>query len=229
MSHDLKGAISTISADCVIFGFEQSRLEVLLVKRAIEPEEGAWALPGGFVKLDERIYEAAVRVLHETTGVGNLYLEDFGVFDDVHRYPLWRVITHGYFALISPENYALHSGIDTSAVQWFPLDEVPTLPFDHTFILAMALEKLRARVRYRPIGFELLPGKFTLPQLQTLYECILGKKLDKRNFRKKVMSMNLVKKLKEKDKNNTRRAAYLNKFDKKNYDRLKRGGFIFDL
>jgi hypothetical protein len=131
--------------------------------------------------------------------------------------------------LVSPEYYALHPGIDTSAVQWFKLSELPNLPFDHNEIVQAALDKLRTRVRYKPIGFELLPEKFTLPHLQKLYEIILGKKLDKRNFRKKLTKMNLLKKLKEKDQTNKRRAANLYKFDKNTYNKLKDKGFIFEL
>ncbi len=211
------------------FGFENTSLEVLLIKRAIKPEKGKWALPGGFVKKDELIRNAAQRILEETTGVKNIYLEEITIFDDINRYPLRRVFTIGYFALVKPEHYKLSTGIDTSEVKWVKLTELPELPFDHNQIVRVALEKLRTRIRYRPIGFELLPEKFTLPQLQTLYEVILGKKLDKRNFRKKLMNMNLLKKLKTTSTNGKRRPAFLYKFDKKNYERLKEKGFIFEL
>ncbi len=229
MSHILKDVIKNISIDCVIFGFENTSLEVLLIKRAIKPEKGKWALPGGFVKKDELIRNAAQRILEETTGVKNIYLEEITIFDDINRYPLRRVFTIGYFALVKPEHYKLSTGIDTSEVKWVKLTELPELPFDHNQIVRVALEKLRTRIRYRPIGFELLPEKFTLPQLQTLYEVILGKKLDKRNFRKKLMNMNLLKKLKTTSTNGKRRPAFLYKFDKKNYERLKEKGFIFEL
>ncbi|MGK9367500.1 NUDIX hydrolase [Melioribacter sp. Ez-97] len=229
MSHILKDVIKNISIDCVIFGFENSELEVLLVKRAIKPAKERWALPGGFIKKDELIETAAQRILKETTGLDNIYLEEFKIFDKVDRYPLRRVFTLGHYALVKPEQYVLSTGADTSEAKWFKLDELPELPFDHLEIIREAMEKLRARIRYRPIGFELLPEKFTLPQLQTLYEVILGKKLDKRNFRKKLMKMNLVKKLKEKDKNSTRRPAYLYRFDKRTYEKLKKNGFNFEL
>ncbi|MEG8948133.1 NUDIX hydrolase [Rosettibacter firmus] len=229
MSHILKDVIKNISIDCVIFGFENSTLEVLLIKRAIKPEKGKWALPGGFVKKNELIRNAAQRILEETTGVKNIYLEEITIFDGINRYPLRRVFTIGYFALIKPEQYKLSTGIDTSEVKWVKLSELPELPFDHNEIVKVALEKLRTRIRYRPIGFELLPEKFTLTQLQTLYEVILGKKLDKRNFRKKLMNMNLLKKLKQTSTNGKRRPAFLYKFDKKNYERLKEKGFIFEL
>jgi 8-oxo-dGTP diphosphatase len=229
MSHILKDVIKNLSIDCVIFGFENQCLEVLLIKRAIYPYKGRWALPGGFIKKEEHIEEAAQRILEVTTGVKNIYLEEVGVFDKTNRYPHRRVFTIGHFALISPEHYLLKPGIDTSAAQWFKLNELPNLPFDHSEIIDTALGKLRTRVRYRPIGFELLPEKFTLPRLQKLYEVILGKKLDKRNFRKKLMKTNLLKKLKEKEKENKRRAAYLYMFDKHSYNKLKSDGFIFEL
>ena len=229
MSHILKEVVKNLSIDCVIFGFEKSVLEVLLIKRKRNPSKGFWALPGGFIKKSELIDAAAKRVLEETTGIINLYLEEVAVFDKIDRYPFRRVFTLGHFALVSPENYHVHTGIDTSAVKWFKLDELPKLLFDHLNIIEIALNKLRNRVRYKPIGFELLPYKFTIPQLQNLYECILGKKLDRRNFRKKILSMNLLKRLNEKDPNNKRRAANLFKFDRKNYSKLKKMGFIFEL
>ncbi len=229
MSHILKEVIKNISIDCVVFGFEKSVLEILLIKRARNPNKGSWALPGGFLKKDELIEEATKRILEVTTGVKNIYLEEVSIFDKVDRFPLRRVFTIGFFALISPEHYKLTTGIDTTEVKWFKVSELPELPFDHKHIIDIALTKLRTRVKYRPIGFELLPQKFTLPQLQSLYEVILGKKLDKRNFRKKIMKMNLIKKLNEKDINNIRRAAYLYKFDKNNYNKLVEKGFIFEL
>jgi 8-oxo-dGTP diphosphatase len=229
MSHILKEVIKNISIDCVIFGFEKSVLEILLIKRARNPHKGQWALPGGFIKKDELVEDAAKRILQVTTGVSDIYLEEIAVFDQVDRFPLWRVFTIGHFALISPEHYKLTTGIDTIEVKWFRFNKLPELHFDHKHIIEVALNKLRSRVRHKPIGFELLPEKFTLPQLQTLYEVILGKKLDKRNFRKKILKMNLLKRLKEKDQNNIRRAAYLYKFDKHNYNKLKDNGFIFEL
>ena len=229
MSHVLKEVIKNISIDCAVFGFEQSVFEILLIKRARNPNKGRWALPGGFIKKEELVEDAAKRILKVTTGVSDIYLEEVAVFDKVDRFPLWRVFTIGHFALISPEHYKLTTGIDSTEVKWFQLNDLPDLPFDHKHIIDVALSKLRSRVRYKPIGFEVLPEKFTLPQLQSLYEVILGKKLDKRNFRKKIMKMNLLKQLKEKDTNNVRRAAYLYKFDKHNYNKLKENGFIFEL
>jgi 8-oxo-dGTP diphosphatase len=229
MSHILKDVVRNLSIDCVIFGFEHSSLEVLLIKRAIKPYLGKWALPGGFIKKNERVEHAIYRILGANTGLENIYLEEVAVFDGIDRYPYWRVFTIAHFALVSPEHYALKPGVDTSAAKWYKLSEVPELPFDHQEIIETALNKLRARVRYRPIGFELLPKKFTLPHLQKLYETILGKKLDKRNFRKKILKMGLLKKLDETDRSSKRRAAALYKFDKNIYNKLKKDGFVFEL
>ncbi|MBI5471784.1 MAG: NUDIX domain-containing protein [Ignavibacteriae bacterium] len=224
-----KNIIKTISIDCVIFGYADSTLEVLLRRRATGPSKGMWSLPGGFVKKEERVLVAAQRVLQQTTGVRNTYLEEVGVFDAVDRYPAWRVFTIGHVALISPDRYALKAGSDSSEVRWFPLGNVPRLPFDHVEIMQVALEKLRKRVRYQPIGFEILPKKFTLPQLQRLYEVILGKDLDKRNFRKKILGMHFVKRLTETDRNSGRRPAFLYEFDATKYGKLQRKGFMFEL
>jgi 8-oxo-dGTP diphosphatase len=227
MSHILQEVITNLSIDCVMFGFERSRLEVLLVQRAIEPFQGLWALPGGFIQLQEQVIPAADRILEATTGMTGIYLEEVGVFDRPDRYPERRVITIGHFALVSPENYCLAPGIDTRAVRWFELSQLPELPFDHQEIIDRALEKLRKRIRERPIGFELLPAKFTLPRLQTLYEAILGTALDKRNFRKKIMRLGVVRQLPELDPESTRRAACLYCFDAEAYDRLKDEGMLF--
>ncbi len=229
MSHNLDKIIENISIDCVIFGFEKNELEILLIKRGIDPFTGQWALPGGFILKEEELDNAAKRILEETTGVENIFLEQVAAFGELHRYPDRRVITIGYFALISPENYSLQPGIDTSDAKWVKFDNLPILPFDHNEIVKKALKKLQAKVRNKPIGFELLPEKFTLTQLQLLYEKILGKKLDKRNFRKKILKMEILKKLDEKDKTTHGRAAYLYQFDCNAYQNFREMGFAFDL
>ena len=229
MSHILQEVITNLSIDCVMFGFEKSRLEVLLVQRAIDPCQGLWALPGGFMRLQEQVIPAADRILQATTGMEGVYLEEVGVFDRPDRYPGRRVITIAHFALVSPENYVLAPGIDTRAVRWFDLNQLPELPFDHQEIIDGALVQLRKRIRRRPIGFELLPAKFTLPRLQALYEGILGTTLDKRNFRKKLMRLGVVKQLQETDPESTRRAACLYCFDAEAYERLKEEGILFQL
>lgn len=228
--HWLKGVIKNVSTDCVIFGFENSSLEVLLYKRAQNPSKGEWALPGGFLKQGELIEEAARRILKDTTGISKIYLEEVGVFDQIDRFPSWRVFTIGYYALVSPENYELiSSGTYTIEAKWFPIKKLPKLAWDHGYIVEVALEKLRRRVLNKPVGFELLRDKFTLPQLQTLYEVILGRPLDKRNFRKKIMKMGLLKKLNEKDPTGKKRPANLYKFDKRNYNKLVKKGFTFEI
>jgi 8-oxo-dGTP diphosphatase len=229
LSHQLTKVINNVSIDCVIFGFENGVLEVLLIKRAIQPSESEWALPGGFILKNEELNHAAERILKETSGVKNIFMEQLSVFGDVNRYPNGRVFTIGYYALVSPDKYILSPGTDTSEVKWFRLTDINNLPFDHNKIIDEALERLREKVRYHPIGFELLPKKFTLPKLQSLYESILNMKLDKRNFRKKLLKMNLLIKLDEKEKDNLRRAAYLYKFDKKSYNKLVKEGFSFQL
>jgi len=232
MSHLLQEVITNLSIDCVVFGFERSCLEVLLVQRAIEPSQGMWALPGGFVQLQEQVIPAAGRILKATSGIEGIYLEEVGVFDRPDRYPDRRVITIAHFALVSPENYSLAPGIDTRAVRWFEVSQLPQLPrlaFDHQEIIDWALGQLRKRIRRRPIGFELLPAKFTLPRLQSLYEAILGTPLDKRNFRKKIMRLGVLRPLPETDPESTRRAARLYCFDADAYERAKEDGMLFQI
>ncbi|MEJ2543630.1 MAG: NUDIX domain-containing protein [Calditrichaceae bacterium] len=226
----LKNRIKNVSTDTVIFGFENNCIEVLLYKRAQNPSKGAWAIPGGFLKQGELIEEAARRILKDTTGVADIYLEEVGVFDQIDRFPSWRVFTIGYFALVNPKRYKLiSSSIFTLDADWFTIDELPVLAWDHQNIIDKALDKLRMRVLHKPIGFELLPDKFTLPQLQTLYEIVLDKTFDKRNFRKKIMHMGVLTKLNEKDRKGKKRPADLYKFNKQNYKKLVDQGMIFGI
>ena len=230
MPNGLKDIIKNVSTDCVIFGFEKSSIEVLVYKRAQNPSKGEWALPGGFLKEGELIEEAARRILKDTTGVSDIYLEEVGVFDEIDRFPPWRVFTIGYFALVNPKRYKLmSSSIFTLEADWFKIDELPELAWDHQNIVDKALDKLRMRVLNKPIGFKLLPDKFTLPQLQTLYEVILDKTFDKRNFRKKIMHMNVLIKLNEKDRCSKKRPADLYKFNKHSYQKLVDQGMIFGI
>ncbi len=221
--------IEPLSVDCVIFGFDDARLKVLLIKRTIEPEDGSWALPGGFIKYDENIEDASARVLRERTGVTDLYMEQLGAFGDINRFPDKRVITIVFYALIKPGKYNLNPGPDASDADWFELDRLPRLPFDHEEIINSALARLRVKVKYKPIGFNLLADKFPLLHLQGLYEAIYNVEFDKPNFRRKIMKMNLLIPLNEKQKGVPHRSARLYKFDKKRYHDLTEKGFIFEI
>jgi 8-oxo-dGTP diphosphatase len=218
-----------LSVDCVIFGFDKTRLKVLLIKLNVEPGKGEWALPGGNIRQDENLTRAAQRVLQEHTGVKDLFLEQLSVFGEVDRFPLFRVVTVAYYALVKPELYILNVGPKASEVKWFDISDIKSLPFDHMEILNAAIKKLQKKLRYEPIGFELLSEKFKLTQLQELYESILDTTLDKRNFRKKILSMNLLKPLKETEKGVPHRAARLFSFDKKRYDEFTEKGFNFEI
>lgn len=220
--------IEDLSIDCIIFGFQESELKVLLVKHAEGIIKDQWALPGGFVTYNENIDAAAYRLLNDLTGVKKLYLEQLQAFGDVDRYPTKRVITIAYYALARPENYELIPGFTASDARWFVISEIENLPYDHDQILKLAWNRLKRKVKYEPIGFNLLPEKFTLLQLQELYESILEVKLDKPNFRRKIMKMNLLISCNEKEVGVSHRAANLYRFDKQVYDRLKDEGFIFE-
>jgi 8-oxo-dGTP diphosphatase len=229
MSHTHLDRLHDLSVDCVIFGFEGSRLQVLLIRRAVAPFGGSWSLPGGFILRKEALEAAPARVLREMTGVEDVYLEQVGAFGGLDRYPGERVITLAYFALIKPGNYPLHPGSEASEARWFAWEAVPALPFDHRDILDAAFETLQRRVRHQPVGFELLPEKFTLYQLQALYEAILQRPLDKPNFRRKLMRMNLLHALEERQQGVAHRAAKLYYFDHERYEALQQAGFVFEI
>lgn len=221
--------IEPLSVDCVIFGFEDARLKVLLYKRSIDPCRGMWALPGGFIRYNENIDEASARVLRETTGVKDLFMEQLGAFGEVDRFPERRVITVVYYALIKPGKYNINPGADASDARWCNVNELPDTPFDHAKIIRNALARLRRQLKYKPIGFNLLPDKFPLLALQELYEAIYGLEFDKPNFRRKIMKMNLLIPLNEKQTGVAHRSARLYKFDKSRYDSLTEKGFIFEM
>ncbi len=225
----LDNVINPLSVDCVIFGFDEAKLKVLLIKRAIEPEFGTWALPGGFIRYDEDISDASMRVLNELTGVKDLYMEQLGAFGELDRFPGRRVITIVYYALVKPGQYKINAGPNASDANWFDLRSLPHLPFDHEEIIQAALARLRRQVKYKPIGFNLLADKFPLLHLQELYEAIYGVEFDKPNFRRKIMKMNLLVQLNEKQRGVPHRSARLYKFDKERYDKLTDKGFIFEI
>ena len=221
--------IEALSIDCLIFGFKKNELDILLVQHGEGISKGKWALPGGWIRYSESIDDSAARILNELTGVSNIYLDQLKAFGDVRRYPTKRVITIAYYALVKPEDYTLHPGFTAADAQWFKVSEVPPLPYDHQQILQQGLDYLKHKVRHEPIGFNLIPKKFTLLQLQQLYEAILARKLDKPNFRRKLMKMNLLEPCKEKQTAVSHRAANLFRFDKRNYNKLTEKGFTFEL
>lgn len=218
-----------MTVDCVVFGLDDSELKVMLIQRGIAPFKGKWALPGGFVRVDETLDAAARRELEEETGLHNIFLEQLYTFGAVDRDPRERVVSVAHYALINLSEHNVHAASDASAAAWFGVHDVPSLAFDHAEILQMALERLRSKVRYKPIGFELLPKKFTLSQLQHLYELVLERELDKRNFRKRVLAMGLLIELDEVEQDVAHRAARLYRFDERKYQRLARAGFNFEL
>lgn len=218
-----------LTLDCVIFGFKAQELKVLLVKWEPDSEQELWALPGGFVKKGVDLDASANIVLENLTGVSNLYMEQLRAFGATHRVKTHRAITIAYFALVSPEQHRLKPGPEGREVNWFDINHLPELIYDHQVILEAGLHRLRRKVREEPIGFELLPEKFTLTHIQHLYEAILDRELDKRNFRKKLLKMNLLTKLDEMQQGVAHRAARLYSFDKENYTKLKEKGVNFDL
>lgn len=229
MAHAYEFARPALTVDIVVFALDESDLQVMLVQRDLPPFEGQWALPGGFVRVEETLEEAARRELVEETGLKDIYLEQLYTFGAVERDPRERVVTVAYYALVNLEGHDVRASTDARNAAWFPLSDLPELAFDHQNILDMAHERLRGKVRYQPIGFELLPDRFTLRQLQHLYEVILDRELDKRNFRKKVLAMEIVKETKEIEKDVAHRAARLYRFDKRTYDRLTKQGFNFEI
>jgi 8-oxo-dGTP diphosphatase len=218
-----------VTVDCVVFGLDEQDLKILLIQRGYEPFKGSWAIPGGFVNVDESLEKAALRELKEETGVQNVFLEQLYTFGDVHRDPRRRIMTVAYYALVNLRDHTIKAATDASNAAWFSVDDVPRLAFDHARIVDTALRRLRGKVRYEPIGFELLPEKFTLTQLQRMYEMILEQDIDKRNFRKKILGMELLKELDEVQVDVAHRAARLYKFDEKKYRQLKDKGFNFEI
>lgn len=218
-----------VTTDCVIFGFDGRELKVLLIERGIEPYKGKWALPGGFIDLEEDAETCARRKLVQETGLENIYMEQLYTFSDVERDPRYRVISIAYYALVKLSDYNAKAGKDTTNVQWFSISDTPKLAFDHSKILDFAKERLKGKIKYQPIGFELLPEKFTIPDLYSLYETILQTELDNRNFRKKILSYNLLIDLDELQRGARNRAPKLYSFDKKRYEELTKGGFYFEL
>lgn len=221
-----------LCVDAVVFGFDDEDLKVLLIQRGVEPFKDLWALPGGFVLMHESLEEAVRRELAEETALENVFLEQLYTFGDVNRDPRGRVISVAYYGLVKLADYSVAAATDARHAAWFPMSDVPKLAFDHFEILTAAHRRLQAKVRYKPIGFELLPRKFTLSQLQHLYETILERQLDKRNFRKKILSMaegELLIDTGETQQDVSHRAARLFSFNQKKYRALEKQGFNFEI
>jgi len=215
-----------VAVDIVIFTIQRAELRVLLVKRGIEPFAGQFAIPGGFVLEDESLDQAALRELQEETGVGDVYLEQLYSFGDPGRDPRGRVISVAYFALIAADHSALSAGSDAAEASWWPVDKLPELAFDHRQILSYSLERLRNKLDYTTVGFQLLPKRFSLTELQEVYEAILDKRLDKRNFRRKIGLLKILRPTRE-YRHGGRRPARLFEFVAANFEKLKDKGILF--
>jgi 8-oxo-dGTP diphosphatase len=218
-----------LTVDCVVFGYDQGELKILLIERGKPPFAGCWALPGGFVRIHETVDDAARRELAEEAGLKDVFLEQLYTFGALDRDPRQRIVTVAYYALVKLADNPAQAATDATAARWHLVSQTTHLAFDHQKIVALALERLRGKLRYQPIGFELLPPKFTLSQLQHLYEAVLGIELDKRNFRKKVLGFGFLTALKETLMEGAHRPAQLFRFDREKYERLRKRGINFEL
>jgi 8-oxo-dGTP diphosphatase len=219
-----------VAVDCIIFGFDllEKAIKLLLIKRSFEPAKGKWSLAGGFVREDESLDESACRILYKLTGLRDVYMEQSYTYGEIKRDPGARVISTTYSALIKIQDIDRKLKEQNSAL-WQSMTRLPHLIFDHRVMVDRALRELQMQIKVKPIGFELLPEKFTLVQLQDLYEAIYRRNIDKRNFRKKILSMNILEKLDEKERETSKRGAYYYKFNKEQYEIHKRQGFFFSL
>lgn len=218
----------SVAVDCIVFGFDDSKLKLLVIKRDFEPEKNKWSLMGGFLRKEESLDEAAQRILKDLTGLSDVFLEQLYAYGEVNRDSVERIISVAYYALIKADGYISEIGEKHNA-KWFDFEEVPELIFDHDIMVEKALRRLQRKSKSQPLGFELLPEKFTIPQIQNLYEAINQKEFDKRNFRKKILSMGVFQKLEEKEKESSKKGAFLYRFDKEKYDDLINDGYHFEL
>ncbi len=219
-----------VAVDCIIFGYDilEKEIKLLLHKRIFEPEKGKWSLAGGFVLENESLHDAAKRLLENITGLEFVYMKQSHTYGEILRDPGDRVISTTYFALIPVRDISKKLA-EQNSVHWRSISRLPDLVFDHTVMVKKALTDLQNQLKVKPVGFELLPEKFTLVQLQDLYEAIYQKTMDKRNFRKKILSMGILEKLDEKEKDTSKKGAYYYKFNKNKYEKLKEDGFYFNL
>ena len=206
-----------LSVDCIIFGFDEGKLKILIGRRKMDPGRGEWSLYGGFVRSDEGIDDAANRVLYELTGLRNLFMRQVGAFGDVDRDPGERVVSIAYYALINVNDYDDHLRME-HGVEWVNFDELPQLYSDHNEMVLKARKLMKQKIATQPVGFRLLPSLFTLTQLQRLYEAVNGEPTDKRNFRKRIKEMDFIEKTELIDKTGSKRGAFLYRFNKRAYN-----------
>ena len=218
-----------LSVDAVVFGYEEGNISVLLIKRKYDPFKGQWAIPGGFVENDESLEDAVERELFEETGIKINYLEQLYTFGKPNRDPRGRVVSIAFFGLVRPNAFKIYASTDAEQVQWFNINELPKLSFDHKEILKTAIERLQGKITYEPIGFELLDKKFPFSDLEKLYTTLLGREIDRRNFRKKIVGLNVLDELDEKVSKGSGRPANLFQFNQKRYFQLKKEGIIFEI
>ena len=219
-----------VAVDSIIFGFNENEhdLKLLVLKRDFEPEKGKWSLMGGFVSPQESLNGAAQRIVSQLTGLDNVYMEQLFAFGDIGRDAGGRIISVAYFSLLRINEHDSEL-VKKHGAHWVSIKDLPELIFDHREMVDKALRKLRIRARTQPIGFELLPEKFTIPQLQRLYEAIYQVPFDKRNFRRKLLAMHLLEKLNEKEKETSKKGAFYYRFNRAKYEELIEKGFNFDL
>lgn len=212
-----------VTTDCVIFSFDGENLKVLLIQRGNEPYKGKWAFPGGFLQPCESAEIGALRELKEETGLQPTYIEQFHAYSEPDRDPRERVITIAFYALVRLQEVS--GGDDAADARWFPVNDIPQLAFDHDIILRDALARLRERIHFHPIGYDLLPDKFTIKELQTLYEAVLGVRFDRHNFTKKMLRLDILTELNETVRSTPKREANLYQFNLNKYKELKQNGF----
>ena len=218
-----------LTVDAIVFGYNAGNISILLIQRKYAPFKGQWAIPGGFVLENESLEDAVERELKEETSVSISYLEQLYTFGAVDRDPRGRVVSVAYFGLIHPDGHTLEASTDAEKAQWFEIGKLPELSFDHKHILAIAIERLKGKITYEPIGFELLETKFPFSDLEKLYTTLLGRPIDRRIFRKKINSLNILDELDEKVSQGAGRPASLFKFNEKRYKQLKKEGIIFEI
>lgn len=219
----------SVTVDNVIFGYQNNHISVLLINRREEPFANTWTLPGGFLHINETFEEASKRILSTKTGISNVFLEQLYSFDSVERDPRGRVLSIAYFALVNPTKYAIMAGTAANDVQWFNWKELPPLGFDHQHIMNIAINRLKTKVLWQPIGFELLDARFSMPELHALYETILEKTFERRNFYKRIMELEILKKVDIRRDGGRKRPADLFEFDIEKYQELIDKGLSFKI